>query len=250
MYLDPSPTPSADVPQRSVRLSSDIGGTFTDVVLQIGEMRSTIKVLTDAAQPERGVLKGADQLLQRAGLGYADIDIFIHGTTLATNAVLERRGALTALITTEGFRDVLEIGTEGRFDQYDLDIERRPPLIPRALRLVVPERMDAEGNVRLRLDEASVLAHATWLRERAIESIAICFLHAYANPAHERQARDILAEVLPGVPISISSDVCPEIREYERVSTTATNAYVQPQMASYLGRMQTELARPVGFRCA
>lgn len=224
-----------------VRLAVDIGGTFTDIVLEIGERRLTRKVLTTVKNPENGVIEGAHLVLKDAALAFSDVDVFVHGTTLATNAVLERRGALTALIATEGFRDVLEIATEGRFDQYDLQIEKRAPLVPRSLRLTVPERMSAQGKVLLELDREALLAHVPFLRDTAVESLAICFLHSYANGEHEQRARDILVEALPGLPITISSEVCPEIREYERTSTTVTNAYVQPQISDYLGRMRTRL---------
>ena len=226
-----------------VRLAADIGGTFTDIVLEVGDKRLTRKILTTAKYPELGVMNGTGLALDEAGLTYADIDIFVHGTTLATNAVLERSGANTALIATEGFRDVIEIGTEGRFDQYDLQIEKQIPLVPRALRFTVRERIDSRGKVLVELDEAALADHARRLAKEKIESIAICFIHAYSNGEHERRARAILATALPNVPISISSEVCPEIREYERSSTTVANAYVHPQMADYLARMKSALSR-------
>lgn len=229
-------------PRARVRLSADIGGTFTDLVVELANgTRVTSKVLTTPTAPERAVLEGAASLLERHGLGLKDVDVFVHGTTLATNAVLERRGAVTALITTEGFRDVLEIGTEGRFDQYDLQMERRPPLVPRSLRLPVQERMDVHGSVLLPLDETGLRAHVETLQAAGVTSVAICFLHAYVNPAHEQAARRILLSVWPAMHVSISSEVCPEIREYERVSTTVANAYVQPQMSEYLTRMLEHL---------
>jgi N-methylhydantoinase A len=230
-----------------IRLSADIGGTFTDIVAELGDGSCiTNKVLTTPTAPERAVLDGASHLLAGKGLALGDIDVFVHGTTLATNAVLERRGAVTALITTQGFRDVLEIGTEGRFDQYDLQMERRAPLVPRSLRLPVQERMDVHGRPALPLDEISLLAHVDTLKAAGVTSVAICFLHAYVNPAHEEAARRALRAAMPDLYISISSEVCPEIREYERVSTTVANAYVQPQMADYLRRMQDHLDQ-VGF---
>jgi N-methylhydantoinase A len=232
-----------------VRLSSDIGGTFTDIVLEVGDSRRTRKVLTTPQAPEVAVMQGAALVLGECGLGFNDVHVFVHGTTLATNAVLERRGAKTALITTEGFRDVLEIGTEGRYDQYDLQLERRAPLVPRNLRFVVPQRMDAHGDVILPLDEEAVASHAQSLAKAGVTSVAICFLHAYANPVHEQRARDILLARQPGLHISISSEVCPEIREYERTSTTVANAYVQPQMSDYLARMEQAL-QDQGFRAA
>jgi N-methylhydantoinase A len=224
------------------RLAVDIGGTFTDVVVEFDGRRVTSKVLTTRDAPEEGVLTGFRAVLDEAGLSAGDIGILIHGTTLATNAMIERKGALTALVTTEGFRDSLEIGQEDRYDQYDIFLEKKLPLIPRHLRLTVPERVDVEGGVLRPLDEDAVRALVPELKRREVESIAIGFLHSYANPAHEERTRDILAEALPGVAISLSSEVCPEVREYERLSTTAANAYVQPLMARYLTRLGEELA--------
>ncbi len=201
----------------------------------------TRKVLTTPQRPELAVLEGAERVLSEARLGFGDVQVFVHGTTLATNAVLERRGARTALITTQGFRDVLEIGTEGRFDQYDLQLERKPPLVPRNLRLTLAERMDAQGNVLQALDSASIEAAALTLERNDIASVAICFLHSYVNSEHEILARSVLQQRLPHLFISISSEVCPEIREYERTSTTVANAYVQPQMSRYLERMEAAL---------
>ena len=224
------------------RLAVDIGGTFTDVVVEFDGRRVTSKVLTTRDAPEEGVLTGFRAVLDEAGLSAGDIGILIHGTTLATNAMIERKGALTALVTTEGFRDSLEIGQEDRYDQYDIFLEKKPPLVPRHLRLCVPERVDVEGAVLRPLDEDAVRALVPELQRRRVESIAIGFLHSYANPAHEERTRDILAEALPGVAISLSSGVCPEVREYERLSTTVANAYVQPLMARYLTRLGEELA--------
>ena len=222
----------------SARLAVDIGGTFTDVVLENAGGRRTAKVLTTPTAPEQGVLTGVRAILAEAGLRAADVAIVIHGTTLATNAIIERKGARTALITTEGFRDVLALGNESRYDQYDLNIVLPEPLVPRALRLTVPERLDNEGHVLLPLDEAAVRALAPVLRREGVESVAVGFLHSFVNPAHERRVRDILGDEWP---VSLSSEVSPEMREWERFSTTAANAYVQPLMASYLSRLQREL---------
>ncbi len=229
----------------TARLAVDIGGTFTDLALEQGGMRHTVKVLTTPTAPESGVMEGIGQVLAAAGLRASDIAIVIHGTTLATNAVIERKGARTALITTEGFRDVLAMGNESRYDQYDLNITLPQPLVPRHLRLPVPERLDNEGHVLLPLDEAAVRGLVPQLRHERVESVAIGFLHAFVNPAHEQRARVILAEALPDVPISLSSEVSPEMREWERFSTTVANAYVQPLMARYLRRLEAEL-RAVG----
>ena len=229
------------------RLAVDIGGTFTDLALENGAARTTIKVLTTQADPERGVLDGVKAILDQAGLTPDDIGMVVHGTTLATNAIIERKGAVTALVTTEGFRDVLALGNESRYDQYDLGITLPQPLVPRHLRLPVPERLDNLGQVLLALDEHAVDALAPVLRREGVESIAIGFLHSFANPTHERRARDILAAALPGIPISLSSDVSPEMREWERFSTTAANAYVQPLIGGYLGRLEAGL-RAMGMQ--
>src|ERR1700760_4754201 len=168
-----------------MRLAVDIGGTFTDIVLDVGRDRRTRKVLTTPARPEQAVLDGIRLILNDARAHISDIDVFIHGTTLATNAIIERRGAKTALIATEGFRDVLDIGTESRYDQYDLTIDKPKPLAPRNLRFTVPERVDAHGGVRLALDEVAIRALVPKLRAQKVESVAFAFLHAYANPEHE-----------------------------------------------------------------
>jgi N-methylhydantoinase A len=230
-------------------MAVDIGGTFTDIVLDRGAERLTRKVLTTAQRPEEGVLEGARLLLGDAGLHFSDIDVFVHGTTLATNAIIERRGARTALIATDGFRDVLDIANESRYDQYDLTIEKPQPLVPRSLRFTVPERVDVHGKVRLALDEAAVSARVAALRDAGIEAIAICFMHSYVNPAHEERTAEILKKVMPELSITLSSEVCPEIREYERTSTAVANAYVQPLIDGYLARMD-EALRVEQFRGA
>jgi len=229
----------------AARLAVDIGGTFTDLALEQGERRFTAKVLTTAAAPEQGVMAGVRTVLAAAGLAPSDVAIVIHGTTLATNAVIERKGARTALLTTEGFRDVLAMGNESRYDQYDLNIALPEPLVPRYFRLPVPERLDNEGKVLRPLDEAALRALVPVLERERVESIAVGFLHAFVNPVHEQLARQILTEELPGLPVSLSSDVSPEMREWERFSTTAANAYVQPLMARYLRQLEAEL-RAIG----
>ncbi len=224
------------------RLAADIGGTFTDLVLLAGEQRFIAKVLTTPRAPEEAVIEGTRDLLSRARLGFGDIGVFVHGTTLATNAIIERKGARTALIATDGFRDVIEIADEGRFDQYDINIVKPAPLVSRELRFTVPERMDVHGAVRLALDEGAVRAVARKLSDLKIEAVAVALIHAYANPAHEARIGAILAEMCPGLSVTLSSEVCPEAREYERTSTAIANAYVQPLMSSYLLRLEKALA--------
>src|SRR5262245_9841222 len=200
------------------RLAVDIGGTFTDVVLLLGQRRLVSKLLTTPRAPEQAVIEGVRDLLSRAKLGFGDIGVFVHGTTLATNAIIERKGAKTALIATDGFRDVIEIADEGRFDQYDINIVKPAPLVPRELRFTVPERMDVHGVVRLKLDEGAVREVARKLPDLGIEAVAVALIHAYANPAHEARIGEILAETCPGLSVTLSSEVCPEAREYERTS--------------------------------
>jgi len=231
-----------------IRIASDIGGTFTDVVLDADGRLTTVKVLSTPARPELGLLEGIARVLAAAGIDAARIDQQIHGTTLATNALIERRGARTAQITTRGFRDILEMAHENRFDQYDLGIDRAPPLIPRHLRFEIDERVAADGAVLRELDMAGLDAIVAALDTEGVESVAIGLIHAYANPAHERTLRDRLAALRPALAISLSSDVSPEIREYERFATTCANAYVQPLMAGYLTALAGELARR-GFDC-
>ena len=229
------------------RLAVDIGGTFTDVVLETPDGWASGKVLTTGKAPEEGVVSGLQFVLDKAGVSADKLDFIIHGTTLATNAIIERRGARTALITTQGFRDTLEFAFGQRFDQYDLELERPEPLIARPLRFEVCERMAADGSVLVELDETGVRELAHKLRGLNIESIAVCFMHSYRNGAHERRVREILNEEAPGLFVSISHEVCPEIREYERTSTTVANAYVQPLMATYLGKLDKCL-RDLGAR--
>jgi N-methylhydantoinase A len=232
----------------NARLAVDIGGTFTDLAIEKDGQRWTAKVLTTPAAPEKGVLEGVQQVLAKAAMKPADLALVIHGTTLATNAMIERKGAKTALITTEGFRDVLALANEARYDQYDLNIELPKPLVPRRWRLPVPERLDNTGKVLLALDEAAVRAHIPFLRAEGIESLAIGFIHGFVNPTHERRAAEIVREAWPELPVSLSSEVSPEMREWERFSTTVANAYVQPLMARYLKQLELGL-REAGLAC-
>ena len=232
----------------NARLAVDIGGTFTDLAIEKDGQRWTAKVLTTPAAPEKGVLEGVQQVLAKAAMKPADLALVIHGTTLATNAVIERKGAKTALITTDGFRDVLALANEARYDQYDLNIELAKPLVPRRWRLPVPERLDNTGKVLLALDEAAVRAHIPFMRAEGIESLAIGFIHGFVNPTHERRAAEIVREAWPELLVSLSSEVSPEMREWERFSTTVANAYVQPLMTRYLKQLELGL-REAGLAC-
>src|SRR5262250_3202314 len=228
---------------RRTRIGVDIGGTFTDLVW-VDEATGAVRVgklLTTPKEPAQAVEQGVVTLLHDAASSAAAVSTLIHGTTLATNALIERKGAKVGLLTTAGFRDALEIGREGRYDMYDLFIDQPAPLVPRHLRLEVTERMLADGRVLTPLDRASARAAIERLHTASVEAVAICLLHAYRNPAHERALRDICAELLPGVPVSCSSDVVPEIREYERTSTTCANVYVMPLMARYLDDLERKL---------
>lgn len=232
----------------NIRLAADIGGTFTDVVLETPEQIFATKVLTTYDAPERGLMDGVAIVLDQAGLTIRDLDLVIHGTTLATNTLIERKGAKTALITTRGFVDVIEMAQENRFEQYDINIVKPKPLVDRPLRLPIPERISATGDVLLALDEDAVAATVPVLLAAGIESVSLVFLNAYTNRSHEDRAADILRPLLPGIPISLSSDVAPEIREYERTCTTVANAYVRPLMESYLNRLEAAL-RDQGATC-
>jgi N-methylhydantoinase A len=228
------------------RLAIDIGGTFTDLALEHAGRQITAKILTTPSAPEEGVMTGVCTILEASGLAPSDIALLLHGTTLATNAIIERKGARTALITTQGFRDVLALGNESRYDQYDLNIELPEPLVPRHLRLGVPERLDNQGRVLLPLDEKAVRALVPYLKSQKVESVAIGFLHGFVNTIHERRTAEILAGELPGIPISLASEVSPEMREWERFSTAAANAYVQPLMSRYLRQLEKRL-RDIGI---
>src|SRR5215470_5743684 len=226
------------------RLGVDIGGTFTDLVA-VDETTGAVrvgKVLTTSKDPAQGVEHGVQGLLGEAGVEHGVVRAVVHGTTLATNALIERKGARTALLTTAGFRDTLEIRSEGRYDMYDLFIDPPAPLVPRRLRREVPERLVADGSVLRPLDEVAARRVIAELVDEGVEALAICLLHAYVNPAHERRLAEIAREVAPTLPVSCSSDVVPEIREYERSSTTTANVYVVPLMARYLADLEQRMA--------
>ena len=225
----------------SIRLGVDIGGTFTDVVLEKDGLPFSTKVLTTYTAPENAIIDGMHQVCAKADVAPSQISQIIHGTTLATNALIERRGAKTALITTQGFRDVIEMRTESRFEQYDLNLNLPDPLLPRHMRFTVAGRIDANGQELVAIDKKEVEAVVDKIGQAGFESVAVGLIHSYLNPAHERLVRDVLAEKLPHVAVSISSEVSPQMREYERFNTVVANAYIKPLMASYLGRLEDRL---------
>jgi N-methylhydantoinase A/oxoprolinase/acetone carboxylase beta subunit len=230
-----------------LRIAIDIGGTFTDVVAETPEGLRSVKVLTSAGRPEVAALDGVDRVLALLSKTHADISDVVHGTTLATNALIERSGAKTALVTTAGFRDVLAMRNEKRFEQYALDIEMPEPLVPRPLRLGLQERILADGTVLRAPSDDEIDALATMLRSEGVEAIAIGFLHSYKNPSHETYVADRLRRHLGNdVTVCLSSDVAGEIREYERFSTVCANAYVRPLISRYLARLSASL-RDRGF---
>jgi N-methylhydantoinase A len=245
---------ATNVPKSPPHLSSTPrGGTFTDVVIYDDATGSFVvgKTLTTPDDPSRGIETGLVETLGAADAPTAAIGQIIHGTTLVTNAIIERTGAPTALLATEGFRDSLEIGREHRYDLYDLQLEMPRPLVPRYLRFGIPGRTLANGATRPGhdLDEAYVERLAGELAAAGIEAVAIAFLNSFANPELERRVREAVSRAAPGMRIAISSDVVPEIREYERTSTTVANVYVQARVERYLRDLEERLAR-LGFHGA
>ena len=231
----------------TLRLGADIGGTFTDFALADGEGRIVAigKRPTTPERPDDAVVAGAAELLARAGVPGRDVSAVVHGATLFTNALIERKGARTALVTTRGFRDAVEIGREHRYDMYDLRMERPEPLAPRRLRFEATERVLADGTVRAPLDEAEARALARRLAGE-VEAVAVCFLHSYAFPAHERRMGEILAEEAPGLEVTLSHEVAPEIREFDRATTALANVYVKRIAARYLARLEARLRDELG----
>lgn len=224
-------------------LGADIGGTFTDIFVVDRETGAcaTAKILTDHSDPTNSIIAGLLKLRAEDAIDPAGIERVFHGTTLVTNTVIQRRGAPTALLVTEGFRDAVEIGTEHRFDLYDLNLEKPAPLVPRRWRRPVRERILADGSIERPLDRDQVAAEIRDLLTQGIGSFAVCLLHAYRNPAHERAVRDIILELAPEAHVSLSSEIAPEIREYERGSTVSLNAYVAPVVAPYLQGLEDRL---------
>ena len=225
-------------------LGIDIGGTFTDLVIHDPRDGRAIiwKESTTPDDPARGALEGTRRVLEKAGVRPEQVGRVVHATTLFTNALIERKGAKTGLLTTAGFADVLEIARERKYELYDLFIEMPRPLVPRPWRREARERLAPDGSVEIALDVEAALAEVAELVEQGVESLAICFLHSYANPAHERAIAAAVAERFPNLSISLSSDIAPEIREYQRASTTVANAYIRPLAEIYLERLEQALA--------
>lgn len=227
------------------RVGVDTGGTFTDVCLYNEQTRevSVGKLSSTPADPGSAVREGVTAFLsEHVDTGLGEVTYFAHGTTVTTNALLEERGVPVGLITTSGFRDLLELGRQRRPRLYDLNATKSAPLAPRELRLEVDERVDYRGRVEVALDEAQVRQYAATLREAGVRAVAVCLLYSFLNPDHERIVRDILREELPGVFLSVSHEVLPEFREYERLSTVVVNSYIGPVMEGYLARLRKGLA--------
>ena len=232
-----------DVNPQWFKLGIDIGGTFTDVVMldeSSGEIYNG-KILSTPQDLSKGVIAIFERMIRDTAIGPEEILAAVHGTTVATNAIIERKGAKTALLTTKGFRDVLEIGRELRYDLYDLYAKIPEPLVPRYLRREINERLDRDGKVLIEIEPEEVASVMSGLEKEEIGAMAICFLHSYANTRHEREASDIVKERYPDLSISISSEVACEIREFERTSTTVVNAYLQPLMEGYLDKLEIGL---------
>ncbi|NNG08048.1 MAG: hydantoinase/oxoprolinase family protein, partial [Desulfobacteraceae bacterium] len=237
------------MPEKVYRLGCDIGGTFTDFVLlndQTGEIRIN-KCLTTPGDPSDAVEQGMKELEQNTPGFIGKLDEVIHGTTLVINSIIERKGARTGLVTTKGFRDVLEIGREIRYAPYDTFAEFPKPLIPRRFRLEVDERIRSDGTVLKALDLEEVKKVVRGLLQMGAESIAVCLLNSFENPTHELTIRDVIEKEAPNISVSISYDVLPQIREYERTSTTVTNAYVKPLTGKYLSKLSGRL-ESIGFK--
>jgi N-methylhydantoinase A len=229
------------------RVGIDIGGTFTDMLL-VGEDGTAVvgKTLTTAGDPSLAVENALGPALENGAVNTGERGTLIHGTTLVTNALIERKGAPTALLTTAGFRDAVEIGREHRYELYDLNLELPKPLVPRHLRFDVPERVAADGSVVQTLDEDFVRRLVTELRDKGIQAIGVCYLNSFRNPSHERRTAEIIAQVAPEIRVSLSSEVVAEIREFQRTSTTLVNVYVQRRVSDYLAQLQARLDK-IGF---
>src|SRR5213596_1112094 len=227
----------------SWRVGIDIGGTFTDAALvdsETGQVR-VVKVLTTPEDPAKGFMSALERGLQECGAGGRDVAAVVHATTVATNAIIEGKTARVGMLVTRGFRDILEIGRQIRSRLYDVHLQKPAPLVPRRFSLEVTERLDHEGRVLQPLDLDEVRQAARRLRHEGVEAVVVCLLHSYLNPAHERAVAEIVRTELPDVFLSVSSDVCPEYREYLRASTTAVNAAVMPIVSRYMDALESRL---------
>lgn len=236
--------------QNRLRLAIDIGGTFTDTVIADGTntIIASTKTLTSHENPANAAVEGAQHVIQQAGVDFESIQLLVHGTTLATNALIERRGAKIASLTTEGFRDILEIAYERRYSQYDIDLQKADFLVPPGHSLTVTERMSVNGDVLIELDSKQLESIARWINEHNIEALAVCLLHAYVNDVHEQAIATYLKSACPGLVISLSSEVSPEAREFDRLCTTVANAYIQPLMSDYLQKLASRFEQN-GLTC-
>jgi N-methylhydantoinase A/oxoprolinase/acetone carboxylase beta subunit/N-methylhydantoinase B/oxoprolinase/acetone carboxylase alpha subunit len=226
------------------RIAVDIGGTFTDIVVELKDGScASVKTPTTPEDPVIGAMSGIQAVLREAGISLDQVGMIVHGTTLATNTLIEKKGACVGLILSSGFRDVLEIGYERRYDQEDLFIDKPDLLVPRERCLTVDERLLADGSVLTALDESGLQGVLDRFGEYGVESVAVCLLHSYVNPVHEHRIAELLKQMRPHLPVSLSSGVCPEIREFDRTCTTVANAYVKPLIASYLDRFEIALGQ-------
>ena len=233
----------------TLRMAIDIGGTFTDTVLEAnGKIIASAKTLTTHGNPAEGAINGAKRVMETSGHHLDEVSVFIHGTTLATNALIEKKGATVATVATEGFRDILEIAYERRYEQYDINLEKPDLLVPRERSLTISERVSAEGSVLVEMEQKAIDGLLGNIEASGAKSIAICLMHSYANPSHEQRLKDAIAGRFPELPISVSSEVSPEAREFDRLCTTVANAYIQPLMGSYLLRLSEKFAAE-GLNC-
>jgi N-methylhydantoinase A len=236
--------------QGRYRIGIDIGGTFTDGTLideETGAFRIA-KVLSTPSDPSVGFMTALTRLLEEAGVAAPGVRYLVHATTVATNAIIEGNTARTGFVTTDGFRDMLEIARQTRPSLYDIHFVKPPPLVPRYRCFGIKERMDARGGVAVEMDQTEMRRVAGTLHDEGVEAVAVCFLHSYANPEHEKIAAEILQEVAPEILVSTSSDVAPQFREYYRASTTVINAAIRPVVDNYLGNVEARLAE-AGVRC-
>ena len=233
------------------RIGCDIGGTFTDIILFDDQSHDTkvFKLLSSPENFENSVINGIERIITDNNIPFDEVEIICHSTTVGLNTLIERKGDKTALITTEGFRDILEIGRVAREHEYDLFQEKIAPLVPRHLRFGVSERMNHLGEVVKELNEENLLSVIHQLKNQGIRSIAVSFLHSYANPKHEKRAQELILSVIPDAFVSLSSDINPVYREYERTSSTVINAYVARKCIEYLNELENKLKTTLGLKC-